>query len=311
MTTHETFQSLVKSNELAAAAHLISALTVIALYLVWKNTHPYLSAEVFRNTIAGPETPDTCNTNPVDGEPNQCNVNVGLTKPVYMFKVNIIFGAVAFFVITAFAHAFYASDGFGSKAYSSVLAQGWNPYRWFEYATTASIMTLITGLVDGIRDMQTILILTAITAAMQFCGFSVESLLRGQGKLSLMARDSVMSSTAVGWLLYLTLWTSILVAFAYAVHDVNTKYEGTFESDGVTPIKVPTWVWFIIISQAVYYALFGFVQLNHIRGRFSGKAFDYLKTEKAYIGLSFFAKISLAAGLSYGLLFRTKDCPAV
>jgi len=310
MTNHETFENLVKSNKTAAAAHFLCALTVIVLYMVWKNTHPYLSTEVFRSTIAGPDTPDTCNTNPVNGEPNQCNVNVGLTKPVYMFKVNIIFGAVSFFVITAFAHAFYATDGFGSKAYSNALAQGWNPYRWFEYATTASIMTLITGLVDGIRDVQTILILTAITAAMQFCGYSVESQLRGHAKVNLMARDSVISSTAVGWILYVTLWASILAAFAYAVHDVNTKYEGHFESDGVTPIKVPAFVWFIIISQAIYYALFGFVQFNHIRGRLSGKPFDYLKTEKAYIGLSFTSKLSLAAGLSYGLLFRTKDCPA-
>jgi hypothetical protein len=218
-----------------------------------------------------------------------------------MFKVNIIFGAIAFFVITAFAHAFYASDGFGSKVYSRSIAEGWNPYRWFEYATSASIMTGLTALIDGIRDVQMVAVLFVITIAMQLCGYSVESQLRGHGRLGANARDAVIGTTAVGWLLYVALWGAILTTFGFAVKDVDEKYADP-------EAKVPTWIWFIIILQAVYYALFGWVQLNHVKARLSNKPFDYMSTEKSYIGLSFTSKLSLAAGLSYGLLFRTKDC---
>ena len=301
------FISLKHSNNMAFVAHVLSALVLIVLYGRWPATHSRSTVETFRNTIAGPND-ELCTTDSSGLTPTQCNVTVGLTKPRPQATFNLVFGAIAFFVITAFAHFFYATDGFGSEAYSKAIEQGWNPYRWFEYATSASIMTALVGLVDGIRDIQLIFVLVLITAAMQICGFSVESLLRGHGKVSQNARDSVVGISAVGWILFVALWATVFWTFGNAVSDVKTKYAGTI-GDNDKPPEVPAWIWFIVIAQLIYYALFGLVQLRHIRARFSGKPFDFISTEKSYISLSFFAKISLASGIGYGLLFRTKDCP--
>jgi hypothetical protein len=300
-------EDLKRSNTIAFVAHVVSAIVIIVLYSEWPATRTRSSFDAFRSTIAGPE--DTECTTGTNGTPSQCNVTVGLTKPKPMISVNLIFGTIAFFVITAIAHAFYATDGFGSGSYSKAIADGWNPYRWFEYATTASIMTALISLADGIRDVQTVLLLVFITAAMQFCGYSVESQLRGHQKIGTNAKDSITGISVVGWLLFVALWSTIIATFAFVVSDINTKYADEVDPDTGDKIAVPSWIWFVVIFQLIYYALFGFVQYNHIKSRLSGLPFNYSTTEKAYIGLSFSAKLSLAAGLGYGLLWRTKDCP--
>ena len=302
------FRSLKHSNNLALVAHLLSALTLVVLYVRWPATNSRSSVTTFRNTIAGPDD-ELCNTASGLPTPSKCNVEVGLTKPQRMTSVNVVYGSIAFFVITAFAHAFYATDGFGSGSYTKAIDQGWNPYRWFEYATSASIMSALIGLVDGIRDIQLIFVLVLLTAAMQFCGYTVESLLRGTSKVGAHARDAIIASSVVGWLLFFALWFTIFWTFSNVVSDVKTKYADEIDPDTNEAPAVPGWIWFVVIAQLVYYALFGIVQYRHIKARFSGKAYDYISTEKSYISLSFFAKLSLASGIGYGLLFRTKDCP--
>jgi len=227
-------------------------------------------------------------------------------KPANVTSVNLIYGTIAFFLITAAAHIFYATDGFGSRAYTSNLAQGWNPFRWFEYAVSASIMSVLIGLADGVRDSSTLILLAGVTAAMQFNGFTVESLLRGKQKLSANAVTGIQGSTVSGWILFVILWSVLIYSFLTLKHDVDTLYSGETGPDN-KPIQVPSWIIFVVLFQLVYYASFGIVQFKHIQKRLKGP-YDYLSTESSYIWLSYFAKLSLGAGLSYGLLFRFKDC---
>ena len=163
-------------------------------------------------------------------------------------------------------------------------------------------MSVLIGLVDGTRDVATLWLLALITVAMQFNGFSVESLLRGTGKVGQGARDAITGSTIAGWTLFFALWSVVVYGFSNLFSDVKTAFPGPPES------TIPTWIWFILIMQFIYYTLFGIVQANHIKNRLSGRSFNYLETENSYIFLSFFAKISLASGIGYGLLWRTKDC---
>ena len=297
---------LIRTNWYAAAAHLGSAAVVLALYNHYQAAQERSYAQTFRYQIAGPTTPDACNTSGgPPPTPDQCNVDIVYQKPKDVFNFNIMYGVLAFFIFTALAHVFYGSDGFGSEAYSTVIRQGWNPYRWFEYGASASLMSVLIGLVDGTRDTGALFGVVAITAALMGCGFVAESIMRGP--VNQFVKDTVRAATIVGWILFIGLWTILLYQFATTVHDVDTLYAGQTTPSG-DPVRVPWWIWIVVFLQLAYYASFGIVQLVHIRKKFSGEPFNFLSIEKAYIFLSFFAKLSLAAGLGYGLIFRAKDC---
>lgn len=303
------FVRLRTQNWLAMAAHLVSGIIVLAAYNYYTAVPPRAEIQSFRYQIAGPTTPDQCTSSgapPV--EPSQCSIETSFQAPKAVASWNVIYATVAFFFITAAAHFFYATDAFGSGGYSSNVAAGWNPYRWFEYGVTASLMSVIIGLVDGTRDTATLAALALITAAMQFCGFSVEASLRGFGPVSSGARDAVFGSTLAGWLLFAALWGVLIYVFATVVSDVNTLYEGQVDPEG-KPVRVPAWIWFIVFMQLVYYASFGIVQAVHVSARLSDKPFSYYAIETWYIYLSFFAKLSLASGIGYGLIWRVRDCP--
>ena len=300
-------QALVSANKVAAAAHLVSALVVIWAYNHWPASKDRASVKAFRNQLAAPDTPDACNTaEDTAPTPDQCNVEITFQRPKATMSVNIVVGAVAFFLITFAAHMWYATLGFAQ--YKNAVASGWNPFRWFEYAMSAGIMTVLVGLVDGTRDTTALMGLYGITVGMMLTGFITESLLRGRGPVPTASRDAILGSGAVGWILFATLWGVLFYSFATLVSDVNTLYKDEVDGDG-RPIKVPSWIWYIVIMQFVYYALFGVVQFLHVRDRLSGNAFDYVNVEKRYIQLSYWSKLSLASGLAYGLIWRTKDCP--
>jgi len=296
----QSIDKLKKSNFSAFVLHALSAATVVFLYIYYKS-EPFSNATVYRYDFAGPEElSGTCTTGSVT--PGQCNTDENFTKPHDLFSINVIFACLAFFIFTAFAHLFYATDGFHTGSYSRVINAGWNPYRWGEYAISASIMTVIVGLVQGIRDASTLGSLVTITAAMQLCGLAVESNLKYSFKH--VNTDSVTSSTSAGWMLFAGLWGVLILNFALAVSVIDSKYEGS-----VPAVRIPSWVWIVVFLNLVYYALFGIVQWYHIRSRLHSPNFNYNNVEYWYIILSYVSKLSLAAGVSYGLILRTKDCP--
>lgn len=308
-------KKLAGRNWLAAGAHLLSFITLVVLYSVWPASRDRASQSTFRYQIAGPPppegtTPAECTTSgPGAPTPGQCSLEINFQQPKKVASFNVIYGAMFFFLFTAVAHAFYATDAFGSGHYSRAVTSGWNPYRWFEYATSAAVMTALIALVQGQRDTSSIAVLVLATAAMQFCGFSVESQLRGTGTVGVQAKDTVVASTLVGWLLFAAVWGSLIYSFATLVQDVDDKWAGQTDPHTGKPVKVPAWIWYIVIAQVLYYASFGIVQLLHIRSRFSGsKDYKYESTENWYITLSFWSKLSLASGIGYGFLWRTKDC---
>lgn len=238
---------------------------------------------------------------PTGTPPSQCNVDIAV-ETYNAGEINFQFGIYAFFAISLFAHIFYASDGFGTRRYTSSIAKGWNPYRWFEYAASAATMTAILAPADGTRDLGSVVTLSTVTGALQFCGLVVEACLRYAQPQN---DDAVRAATLTGWLLFTVIWFCILYNFSNLKRDTDTfNGNGTF----VPPANIPVWLWFILISQIVYYALFGLVQFDHIRKARTPK-FNYENVEFRYILLSFLSKITLAGGFAYGLIWRTRDCP--
>jgi hypothetical protein len=283
-------------NWAAAFFHFVGLVTLVIAYQHW-NGSKYSFFTLYRYQVEGPPS-----SGPVNLE---CElVPPGLPAPTFQF--NVLYACMAFFAITVGAHAFYATDAFGTMAYSRALLQGWNPFRWVEYALSASIMIAAIGAADGTVDTPTILLLFTSTMALMFNGYSAESAMRGRGPLPVWATDTVKASMISSWLLFFGSWAVIFYNFGYLVTDVNDLYKNTLTPSG-KKVQVPLWLWYVVIAQFTYFLSFGAVQFIQMGNR-SMEGYDYIPYERSYIALSFFSKLSLASGLGYGLLWSTKSC---
>jgi heme/copper-type cytochrome/quinol oxidase subunit 2 len=169
-------------------------------------------------------------------------------------------------------------------------------------------MTVLIAYELGIKDSNHLLSLVFINVAMQACGYLVEhSLIQPR-----IDATVVKGATTIGWLLLAGMWLPILGAFYYIYKDVRDNFSGITEQTGPDagkPIKIPGFVWFIIIVQVINFSSFGLIQLGQVRSALSGAKVPYITYEKKYLWLSFVGKLGLAGGLAYGLIFRTRTCP--
>jgi hypothetical protein len=269
--------NLKSFNRLAAAAHGLSL--VATLYGFSKRRLDLKQITMKRTTVDGS-----------GATPDQCTIDYDV-KLVDQGVFRYDYAIALFFFISFVAHLWYAS----SDNYALAISEGWNPYRWYEYAASAGVMTTILATADGIRDYPFALALGAVTAGLQFTGYTTESTLKYNSALN---PQTLFGAQLTGWFLFVVIWATILNTFFRTVRDVNGLPSN---------VKVPSWLYFVILSQVVYYGLFGLVQRWHISDRLAGNSRFELH-EKRYIQLSFLSKISLAAGFAYGLLFRTRDC---
>ena len=150
--------SLKKYNVIACILHSLCFIVLLILYLHYKNTRNKANIKLYRMQLSGqitttvppisPKTLSFCSTQGnVSINPGQCAVAPSFQQPKKVSHINAIFACMAFFLITALAHGLYASDINGF--YSNAIKEGWNPYRWFEYAITASLMSAILGSIQG------------------------------------------------------------------------------------------------------------------------------------------------------------------
>lgn len=296
---------MIRLNWIAAVAHLAAFAVVLSLYLAWKRSRPHAIAQVFRPTL--PEVWELgvggCNSNPFSSSTGKCTTSYAYAPPQKTFRFNIIVGVLIFFGFTVLAHVFYATDAKG--VYTAALAAGWNPYRWIEYGISASLMSVLVGYSLGVRDGAQLLGLAVTTAAMQANGFVVEGAL----KRAVLNLPVIVGATASGWLAFVALWLPILYNFGMLYLDVESKYKHEIDPDTGKRVQIPAWVWFIVVVQLLHYAGFGWVQLRQVTRALGGTPQQFMDVERKYVMLSLTAKLSLAGGLGYGLLYRTRDCP--
>jgi hypothetical protein len=166
-------------------------------------------------------------------------------------------------------------------------------------------MSVLIGYALGVRDGAQLISLGLVTAAMQANGFVVEGAL----KKAVPNIPVILGATASGWLVFGALWTPILYNFITLYLDVQGKYKDEIDPDTGKRVQIPFWVWFIVTVQLIHYIRFGLVQVKQIVAALKGMPLDYIDVERMYVFLSFTAKLSLAGGLGYGLLLRTRNCP--
>lgn len=218
---------------------------------------------------------------------------------------NLKFYTASFFAVTAISHFLYATDFFGRKYYSAaLLGTGWNPWRWFEYSISASIMIYIICIVTGTKETVEALSTALITPSLMLQGYSVEGLLH-QNELhdwSIGHRPSKPKiESAVMWFNFLPAW------FLYLIHwyIIVSNYQRISKEAADANKPVDSSVIFMVYSQLILFSFFGFIQTYQVyrwttahKGR---EEWSYVTYEKAYIILSSTTKLLLAGTVLYAL----------
>jgi hypothetical protein len=259
--------NLKKLNWVAAIAQGATGLGILIYFLIKKGNINYNTA-LYQYDI------DEDQENPVDSTVIASlvwNVSGSLMKAL----------VVIYFMFTCFFHILYATDGFGTGAYSRALARQNNYFRWIEYAISSTIMTFLILIITGVKDFDLVIFTLIINVAMILCGQIVEA-----------AQDKKVKyvALAVGFICLLGISYVILRTFFTRLYQAN-KYG----------FKIPGYVYAIVFPLILWYASFGIVSwVQAVKGG------DYLKYEKWYIYLSFLSKLNLGVFVAFGLT-RPKD----
>jgi len=77
-----------------------------------------------------------------------------------------------FLFISALAHTIIATVRY--EEYVAYLERGINPYQWYEYSASASLMIVVIGMLAGIWDLGTLTALFGLMAVMNLSGLLME-----------------------------------------------------------------------------------------------------------------------------------------
>jgi hypothetical protein len=203
----------------------------------------------------------------------------GAPSPQVIFSVNHLGVLLAAFpLISAFAHFMIAFPK--NKSYNENLKKGMNPYRWYEYAFSSSIMIWVISTFVGIWDFWSLAMIFVLNAMMIMFGYLMEKLNQNSEKTSWS--PFILGSISGGFP-----W---VVLFAY--------FTGAVINSGN---NVPNFVYAILFVYLVLFMSFAVNQVLQYKG--VGKWKDYLYGERTYIMLSFIAK-TLLVWLVFTGLFK-------
>ena len=214
---------------------------------------------------------------------------------------------ILFFAITSIFHVLYATDWLYTGKYSeAVNGWGWNPFRWFEYSITASIMIYVISIIVGNKDTVTALTATLITPGLMFQGYTNERELMqnalaawgaGRGALPPVDKYIVILNFLPAWLFFVIKWYILYNAFSALKNDLQAAGK---------PLDPQVIAMFY--TQLIGFALFGVLQSKQVADWWRAvhsKPFPiwtYATYEKLYIVLSLIVKVAL--GVSVALILK-------
>jgi hypothetical protein len=229
--------------------------------------------------------------------------NGDMVKTKYALKtgdddINVAAETVAFFYTTSFFHFLYAIMSKGP--YQNMVYQQNNNYlRWLEYSITATLMIRIIAIQAGIREDSTLQAITVGTIGVMLQGQIVEGVLATKSKLTESDKRILFVATIVGWLIMFWIFIIIIQQFL--------RLQKNVDEFGCDDVKIPEWVVAIIITQCIFYASFGFIQLFQIWKRlYRNESYDYSQFELFYLIDSLASKVTLGGILAYGLVGADK-----
>ena len=198
-------------------------------------------------------------------------------ETVSFIDANLPLLVAAFLFISAFAHTAIATVLY--DRYVEYLDRGMNPYRWYEYAVSASLMIVVIGMLAGVWDLGTLVALFGLVAVMNLSGLLMEQ--RNEG-----AETVDWTPYYLGTFAGLVPWIVIAITFVGSV----TASSGDF----------PEFVIYIYVSIFVFFNLFAINMILQYREWWRWA--DYRFGERVYIVLSLVAKSALAWQVYFGTL---------
>lgn len=190
--------------------------------------------------------------------------------------VNIAYLIAAFFFISAIAHT--AAAWWCRRFYENDLQRGVNRIRWFEYAASASLMLVAIGMLTGVADLSTLLMIFMLSAVMNLLGLAMEVYNVGKSQPNWLAY-------IIGCIAGIVPWIALVIYLGGA---------GLYGGD------IPTFVYWIYVS---LFLLFNCFAINMwLQYKKKGEWADYLYGERMYMILSLIAKTALAWQVFFGSL---------
>jgi hypothetical protein len=198
-------------------------------------------------------------------------------ETVAFVDANLPLLVAGFLFVSAIAHTVVATVRYDS--YVDYLDRGTNPYRWYEYSVSASLMIVVIGMLAGVWDLGTLAALFGLVAVMNLSGLLMEQ--RNESRT-----ETDWTPFWVGCLAGIVPWLVIGVTFVGSV----TASDGQF----------PTFVIYIYASIFVFFNLFAAnMALQYLE---VGWWREYLFGEKVYVLLSLVAKSVLAWQVYFGTI---------
>jgi hypothetical protein len=188
------------------------------------------------------------------------------TDPQLLYELRFGPAVAAFLLISAVAHLYLATIGFGR--YARDLARGMNPVRFYEYALSSSLMIVLIGMLTGLWDLGAILLIFTLNASMNLFGIMMEVHNFHTKRVDWTAFIYGCVAGIVPW----------IVIFLYFYGAVNS-------GGGEGP---PAFVYVIIPTLFVFFNVFAVNMV--LQYKKVGPWRDYLFGERVYIILSLTAK---------------------
>jgi len=193
-----------------------------------------------------------------------------LPEPQVVFTIGYLGVILAsFLLISAVAH--FVIGFLKTRDYEKYLKKGMNPYRWYEYALSSSIMIVILATFVGVWELWSLVMIFVLNASMIMFGYLMEKLNQYTEKID-------WSPYICGCIAGFTPWIVIAAYFIAAL--------------GSTETNPPAFVYLALLIYFIMFNTFSVNMLLQYKG--IGKWKDYLYGEKVYIILSLTAKTILA-----------------
>ena len=248
-----SFSYLKRFNIAAGILHLIQGLLMLTLgtQLVWER--PIYTFYPKFTIIQGP--PFSIDVNP---------------DPQIFFTLGYLGVIVASFpLLSALAH--FTIAFIKNKQYNENLKKGMNPYRWYEYAFSSSIMIVLIALFLGVWDFWSLVMIFVLNAMMILFGYLMELINQKTEKTN-------WSSFIFGTISGGVPWVVLYAYFIASLLSINAD--------------IPTFVYMILFIYFVVFNIFALNMVLQYKGVSRWK--DYLYGERFYIILSFIAKTILS-----------------
>jgi len=244
-TDERTFQKLRRFNIIMGFLHLTQG---IFMWVVSNDTtYPIFTNFLKFDTTTLTLTPD----------------------PSLLYELPFGPAVAIFLLISAVAHFYLAT--FGYPAYVKNLKKGMNPVRFYEYALSSSLMIVLIGMLVGIWDMGSMILMFGINAMMNFSGIMME-------RHNQTTEKTDWHAFVYGSIAGIIPWIVIVIYFLSALSSSDTK--------------PPAFVYAIIPTIFVFFNSFAINMV--LQYKKVGHWKDYLYGERVYIILSLVAKTALA-----------------